>query len=299
MILAGVAFISSFLTVATASVILTDREVMGDASSVQTPPLSAITTLAEQGQAIFDQKCMSCHSIGGGRLVGPDLKGVTERRDRDWIIQTIVFPEQLIAQEDPITDQLIEEYGIPMPNMGLSEPEAEEVLAYIEAQSRGGQSSSSPGEDAAESTPVSAGNATIGWDIFIGKTSLQNGGAACISCHNVSGTGSFGGGTVGKDLTEAYATFGQSGIASILKTAPFPIMKEIYTAKPLTGDEIAHLMAFLQEVGIKGQPKPAQNRLVFILVSVVGFLVIIGIFQLIWRRRLSGVRQPMVKGGSE
>ena len=92
----------------------------------------------EPGQAIFDQKCISCHSIGGGRIVGPDLKGVTEQRDRDWLIRFIVSPEKLIAQGDPLAERLVQEYdGISMPNMGLSESEAEEVLAYIEAQSGG------------------------------------------------------------------------------------------------------------------------------------------------------------------
>ena len=33
---------------------------------------------ADQGQQIFQLKCTSCHTIGGGKLVGPDLQG----RDR-------------------------------------------------------------------------------------------------------------------------------------------------------------------------------------------------------------------------
>ncbi len=100
------------------------------------PPLPT-TTPTEVGQAIFEQSCKSCHSIGGGRIVGPDLKGVTERREWDWLIRFIVSPDELIAQGDPLAKQLVEEYGMPMPNLGLSQPEAEEVLVYIEAQSIG------------------------------------------------------------------------------------------------------------------------------------------------------------------
>ncbi len=98
----------------------------------------------EVGQAIFEQSCKSCHSIGGGRIVGPDLKGVVERRERDWLVRFIVSPDKLIAQGDPIAKQLVEQYGTPMPNMGLSEQEAEQALAYIEAQSGEPQSSPSP-----------------------------------------------------------------------------------------------------------------------------------------------------------
>jgi cytochrome c2 len=30
----------------------------------------------------FRQNCTSCHTIGGGRLTGPDLKNVTRQKDR-------------------------------------------------------------------------------------------------------------------------------------------------------------------------------------------------------------------------
>ena len=39
---------------------------------------------AELGEEIFQSKCSACHSIGGGRRVGPDLAGVMERRTKDW-----------------------------------------------------------------------------------------------------------------------------------------------------------------------------------------------------------------------
>lgn len=34
----------------------------------------SLTQSAEEGEQIFKQKCAGCHTIGGGRLVGPDLK---------------------------------------------------------------------------------------------------------------------------------------------------------------------------------------------------------------------------------
>lgn len=32
------------------------------------------------GKEIFTGNCQSCHSIGGGDVVGPDLAGITENR---------------------------------------------------------------------------------------------------------------------------------------------------------------------------------------------------------------------------
>ena len=31
------------------------------------------------GEQIFKTNCVSCHTIGGGRLIGPDLEGVTKK----------------------------------------------------------------------------------------------------------------------------------------------------------------------------------------------------------------------------
>ncbi len=136
MILTGVTLVMLIVLSVAAFTASIEREGTRSASTLQVSSVYAATP-GGQGQAIFEQSCKSCHSIGGGRLVGPDLKSVTERRERDWLIRFIVSPDELIAQGDPLAKQLVEEYGIPMPNMGLSQSEAEEVLAYIEAQSGG------------------------------------------------------------------------------------------------------------------------------------------------------------------
>jgi cytochrome c553 len=40
----------------------------------------------EEGKALFEQSCASCHSIDGSKTsYGPDLQNVTQRRDRDWL----------------------------------------------------------------------------------------------------------------------------------------------------------------------------------------------------------------------
>ena len=284
---------------------LAGAEVMGDTSS-QIIPAYVTAPAAGQGQTIFEEKCQSCHTIGGGRTVGPDLEGITEWRDRDWLIGFITAPEQVIAEGDPIANQLVEEYGIPMPNMGVSESAADAVLAYIEEQS--GEAIQQPPENGTPTAepggeepagPAPTGYASVGKDIFLGKTSLENGGAACISCHNISGIGNLGGGTVGKDLTSASAGFGEQGLTSILKTAPFPVMKEIYTEKPLTEEEIAHLVAFMQVAEQSGEKlTPTQSVHIFIVSGILGFLLILGILQFAWRRRLTGVRQRLVNEAS-
>ncbi len=87
------------------------------------------------GQALFIKGCAGCHTIGQGDKVGPDLKGVTVRRQRDWITNYIMQPEQMRAAKDPIAIELGERYStINMPNLGLSVSDAADLLSYLDAQ---------------------------------------------------------------------------------------------------------------------------------------------------------------------
>ena len=61
----------------------------------------------EDGKAIFGQLCQGCHTIGGGKLVGPDLKGVADLRERTWVESFILAPDKVIASGDPIAKGLV------------------------------------------------------------------------------------------------------------------------------------------------------------------------------------------------
>jgi len=90
-----------------------------------------------KARALFTQKCAGCHTIGKGRSVGPDLKGVTAERPRDWLVDFVVAPDKVIASGDPYAQQLVKQYGgLQMPNLGIPRADVETLLAYIEAESR-------------------------------------------------------------------------------------------------------------------------------------------------------------------
>jgi protein SCO1 len=85
--------------------------------------------------AMFAKACAGCHSIGRGDRVGPDLAGVAERRQTEWLMRFIANPDSLRRQKDPIALALMHKYPtVRMPAMGISEAEALELLAYIQAQ---------------------------------------------------------------------------------------------------------------------------------------------------------------------
>lgn len=93
--------------------------------------LGRLALAAEEGKVIFEQKCVACHTLGGGKKVGPDLQGVTERRDGAWLKGFIQSPSSYFAKKEETAVALLKEYGIPMPDLGLKEEEVEAVMAYL------------------------------------------------------------------------------------------------------------------------------------------------------------------------
>lgn len=86
----------------------------------------------QPGHALFAKLCTSCHTIGRGDLVGPDLQGVLTRRDRGWLAQYIQSPAAMRARLDPIAQELSMRFpGVSMPILGLSSTDVEDLLGYL------------------------------------------------------------------------------------------------------------------------------------------------------------------------
>jgi len=55
---------------------------------------------------VFQSRCGAGHGVGKGDAVGPDLAGVTTRRDRDRLVRYLRHPDQVWAEKDPIAVSL-------------------------------------------------------------------------------------------------------------------------------------------------------------------------------------------------
>ncbi|HEU0290100.1 MAG TPA: SCO family protein [Burkholderiales bacterium] len=85
------------------------------------------------GEALFIKVCSGCHTVGRGDRVGPDLAGISQRRQRAWLVDFIASPERMRARKDPIALALMAKYpNVRMPGVGIAEDEAAELVAYIE-----------------------------------------------------------------------------------------------------------------------------------------------------------------------
>ena len=85
------------------------------------------------GEDLFRRRCQECHTVGRGDAIGPDLAGVTTRRERTWLSRYIQAPNKLLEQGDAIAVALNEKYRkLPMPNLSLTGDEVDQVVGYLE-----------------------------------------------------------------------------------------------------------------------------------------------------------------------
>lgn len=96
--------------------------------------ISKSPTDIAKGQEVFAEKgCTSCHKIGGGKLVGPDLKGVTARRSEIWLKRMILRPDVMV-KEDATAKKLLAEHMVPMPNQNVDPTkDLPPILAYLKS----------------------------------------------------------------------------------------------------------------------------------------------------------------------
>lgn len=105
--------------------------------------LFASTGYSFDGAKYFKQNCKSCHSIGGGDVVGPDLAGLSKRRKIDWIIKFVGYPDGMIngdAEEpgyekpDAMAKKIFAMYKpTTMPEFEISKENMKKLLQYIDS----------------------------------------------------------------------------------------------------------------------------------------------------------------------
>jgi hypothetical protein len=79
--------------------------------------------------------CVRCHTIGKGKLIGPDLLGMNERHSRNWLTNFIRSSDSMIKSGDTAATKIYLAYGkLPMPNHNFSSEETKRLIDYIAAE---------------------------------------------------------------------------------------------------------------------------------------------------------------------
>jgi protein SCO1/2 len=122
------------------------------------------------GETLFRTRCAPCHLVGpddGLTRSGPNLLGVTERRDRRWLARWLAAPDEMLAKGDPVALQLYGSFNkVPMPNMKLADGEVTALVDYLDAESGRLQGRTPPARRAPPSSSllvVGSGLAVLGW----------------------------------------------------------------------------------------------------------------------------------------
>ena len=96
------------------------------------PSYANATAVQKDGRYLFARHCAACHTIGHGDKIGPDLIGVANVRDSNWLARQIATPDELIAAKDPIATALFKKYKqVRMPNLRLDPDEVQLIIDFM------------------------------------------------------------------------------------------------------------------------------------------------------------------------
>jgi len=252
---------------------------------------------AQDAVSYFRQNCVSCHTIGGGRLTGPDLRDVESRQERDYLTRFLMNPQVMLDAGDPYAQAMLEQArGVVMPlPPGITPDMAEALLDLIAAESEL-EESQFVGLQLSD-RPLTPEDIVVGRALFLGTRPLLGGGAACVACHSVNSMTGLGGGRLGPELSKVYERLqGRTALGTWLSAPPTVTMQPVFREHPIAADEILPLVAFFEEAARAGGEDTAQASVGFLLLGLGGTVAGLVAFDLLWRRRFRAVRRPLVHG---
>ena len=160
---------------------------------------------AQDGAKLFKANCAACHSPTEKTVVGPGLKGVNEKHDREWLGKWIKNSGALIASGDAAAKEIFNEYNKSiMPPQAVNDADIDAILAYVAAYAPPVEESVAVG---VEGDVVEADNSMMMF-LFIGVIVLL-----LILIITLNKTGVFVKEVIAKDAGETYEgprTLGQN-----------------------------------------------------------------------------------------
>jgi len=259
--------------------------------------LGGAPVAAQEAADFFRANCMSCHSIGGGRLTGPDLKNIEQRKERGWLQKFLTNPKAMIDSGDPYAVKLQQEArGVIMPTLpGMNPARAAALLDLLAAESKL-ERSQFVGLQISDK-PFTPEEIAAGRNLFVGVRRLTHSGPPCISCHTVRGLGGLGGGRLAPDLTRVYERMGsRRNLANWLSAPATTTMQPLFRGRAMQPEEVLAMTAFLEDEAKQGGEADTVPLLNFFLLGLGGSVVALSSFGAIWKKRFRAVRGPLVRG---
>ncbi len=238
-------------------------------STINNKDLSVENKKDEQAE-LFVLKCAGCHTIGKGKLTGPDLIKSTEFPVED-LIQAIKRMQEKVG---PMEEEEIKGYA----SFIKSTTVQERITKEFERLSKIAEAKLEPPD------------AKKGFEFFIGKKPLSNGGVSCVSCHSTREAKGWGGGKLGPPLTDVFKDFSKANLVSAIVNSQWKVMKDAYKDHKITQQEAVHIVAYLDSIKDKKTKKPSP---MFHLLSVGGVFILLGLVAFFYRNRLTDVHKKI------
>ncbi len=241
---------------------------------------------ANDGEQLFKNTCAACHTIGAGRLVGPDLLEISTKRNQDWLVSFIRSSTAMINSGDRDALDIYNEYSrMLMPDNDLSTAQIVSIIDFIakESSSESVNTNQSATDILINTTTENVKNGLL---LFSGNKPLANNGVACVACHKVRDERIFSSGTLAKDLSDTYDVMGGSGVAAILRNPPFPAMFTSYKNHMLSEEEVIDITSYLKSVSEERYyQRPSDFSTSFALLGIFVFLFIFMITIIVYFKR--------------
>jgi mono/diheme cytochrome c family protein len=233
--------LACFLLLSLPSGLAQGQSAGNDAGEGGSPKFSA------EAAGIFNTRCTACHTYGKGIKVGPDLKGVNERRKRDWLLKFIHASSIVIKSGDPTARSLFAEFKQQrMPDwIDLSDKQINDILDYIAV---GGPDIRPLDERNAQT--ATAADSEYGKKLFYGQIPTRYGAQACVTCHS-AGVAGMKGGSLGPDLATVYMRYQDLALTQFLRHPCFRWDLKAPEARYLTEKESFTLKAFFRETAME------------------------------------------------
>lgn len=206
----------------------------------------------DEGKQLFEKNCAVCHKIGGGKLVGPELLGVTQRREKDWLIKFIRNSKDLIDAGDPIAVKVYEENNkIPMQAFtNLSDGEINSIINYIDKWEPEKEKVFTV--DVNKKEGFSQTEILRGERLFYGLIPFEQGGTtACVSCHNTITSDTLNWNPSAKDLAASFMAKEGMNIYKSMGEPSSEVMGKSHGEYKLTEQEVFYIASYLSELNEK------------------------------------------------
>ena len=96
--------------------------------------ISISSVNAQDGEALFKANCTSCHAVKE-KVIGPALKGISQRRSEDWLLKWVKNSSSLIKSGDEYAVKIFKDNnGVAMTSFNLKDEEIKAIFSYIKSE---------------------------------------------------------------------------------------------------------------------------------------------------------------------